>query len=152
MLSVLYNGVPEGYFYCSRGIRQGDPLSPLLFGIVEDFLSRLLTRLVGSSQILPISSPRGFLAPTHLLYANDVLIFCRGTQKNMKHIMGAFRDYSDISGQLVNGGKSSIYFGSYISLSRIGSLQSLVGMQTGQIPFSYLGVPLFRGKPRKTVL
>jgi ribonuclease HI len=92
------------------------------------------------------------LAPTHLLYADDVLIFCKGTQKNLKHIMGAFKDYGDISGQLVNWGKSSIYFGSSVSPSRIGSLQSLVGMQIGQLPFSYLGVPLFRGKPRKAVL
>ncbi|KAI9198847.1 hypothetical protein LWI28_023034 [Acer negundo] len=151
-LSILFNGIPERYFCCSRGVRQGDPLSPLLFGITEDFLSRLLTRLVGSSQILPISSPRGFLVPTHLLYADDVLIFCRGTQKNLKHIMGAFRDYGNISGQLVNWGKSSIYFGSSISPSQIGSLQSLIGMQIGQLPFSYLGVPLFRGKPRKAVL
>ncbi|KAK1549712.1 hypothetical protein Q3G72_006607 [Acer saccharum] len=118
-LSVLLNGVPEGYFYCSRGVRQGDQLSPLLFGIAEDFLGRLLTR---------------------------------GTQKNLKHIMGAFGDYGDISGQLVNWGKSSIFFGSSISPSRIGSLHSLVGMQIGQLPFSYLGVPLFRGKPRKAVL
>ncbi|KAI9192521.1 hypothetical protein LWI28_024081 [Acer negundo] len=101
-LSVLFNGVLEGYLCCSRGVRQDDPLSPLLFGIAEDFLSIFLTRLVGSSQILPISSPRGFSAPTHLLYADDVLIFCRGTQKNLKHIMGTFRDYGDISGQLVN--------------------------------------------------
>ncbi|KAI9187344.1 hypothetical protein LWI28_027039 [Acer negundo] len=101
-LSVLFNGVPEGYFCYSRGVHLGDSLSLLLFGIVEDFLSRLLTRLVGSSQILPISYPRGFLAPTHLIYADDVLIFCRGTQNNLKHIMGAFRDYGDISGQLVN--------------------------------------------------
>ena len=66
--------------------------------LFRSFLSRLLTRLVDSSQILPISSPRGFLAPTHLLYADDVLIFCRGTQMNLKHIMGAFGDYGDISG------------------------------------------------------
>ena len=64
-----------------------------------------------------ISSPKGFLAPTHLLYADDVLIFCKGTQKNLKHIMGAFKDYGDISGQLVNWGKSSIYFGSSVSPS-----------------------------------
>ncbi|KAI9160260.1 hypothetical protein LWI28_006684 [Acer negundo] len=151
-LSVLFNGVLEGYFCCSRGVRQGDSLFPLLFDIVEDFLSRLLTRLVGSSQILPISSPRGFLAPTHLLYADDFLIFCKGTQKNLKHIIGAFRDYGDISGQLVNYGRSSIYFGSFVSLFRISSLQSLVGIQIGQLPFYYLGVTLFRGKPQKAVL
>ncbi|KAI9157287.1 hypothetical protein LWI28_019868 [Acer negundo] len=59
-LSVLLNVVPEGYFCCSRGVHQGDPLSPFLF--------------------------------------DDILIFCRGTQKNLKHIMGAFGDYGDISG------------------------------------------------------
>ncbi|KAK2647756.1 hypothetical protein Ddye_015245 [Dipteronia dyeriana] len=44
-LSVLINGSLEGYFHCSRRVRQGDPLFPLLFGITEDFLSRLLSRM-----------------------------------------------------------------------------------------------------------
>ncbi|KAK2664738.1 hypothetical protein Ddye_003312 [Dipteronia dyeriana] len=151
-LSVLINGSPEGYFHCSRGVRRGDPLSPLLFGIAEDFLSRLLSRMVDFSQLLPISSPRGFSAPTHLLYADDVLIFCRGTVLNLKNIMSAFEVYGNISSQLVNWGKSSNYFGSSVSPFRIGRLQSLVGMQIGRLPFSYLGVPLFQGKPKKSVL
>ncbi|KAI9166096.1 hypothetical protein LWI28_026195 [Acer negundo] len=75
-LSILFNRVPEGYFCYSRGVRQGDLLSQLLFGIAEDFLSRLLTR---------------------------------GTQKNPKHIMGAFGDYGDISSKLVNwGGRATL--------------------------------------------
>ncbi|KAK2639748.1 hypothetical protein Ddye_027543 [Dipteronia dyeriana] len=41
-LFVLINGSPTGYFGCLRGVRLGDPLSSLLFGIAEDFLSRLL--------------------------------------------------------------------------------------------------------------
>ena len=48
-LSVMINGSPKGYFHCSRGVRQGDPLSRLLFGIAEDFLSRLLSRMVDFS-------------------------------------------------------------------------------------------------------
>ncbi|KAK2638786.1 hypothetical protein Ddye_026581 [Dipteronia dyeriana] len=151
-LSVFINGSPEIYFHCSRGVRQGDTLSPFLLDIAEDFLSKLLSRMVDFSQLLPISSPRGFSAPTHLLYADDVLIFYRGTVRNLKNIMSAFEVYGNISGKLVNWGKSSIYFGSAVSPSQIGRLQSLVGMQIGRLPFSYLGVPLFRGKPKKSVL
>ncbi|KAK3212741.1 hypothetical protein Dsin_017447 [Dipteronia sinensis] len=151
-LSILINGSPPGYFGCSRGVRPGDPLSPLFFGIAEDFLSRLLSRMVASDQLFPISYPIGFSAPTHLLYADDVLIFCRGTVKNLRRVVHAFRVYGSISGQLVNWSKSSIIFGSSVSPARISSLQSLVGMQIGQLPFSYLGVPLFRGKPRKSIL
>ncbi|KAK2656069.1 hypothetical protein Ddye_009121 [Dipteronia dyeriana] len=103
-LSVLINGSPKGYFHCSEGVRQGDPLSPLLFGIAEYFFSRLLSRMVDFSQLLPISSPRGFSAPTHLLYAYDVLIVYRGTGQNLKNIMSAFEVYGNISGQLVNWG------------------------------------------------
>ncbi|KAK2646630.1 hypothetical protein Ddye_021825 [Dipteronia dyeriana] len=103
-LSVILNEVLDGYFYCSKGVHQRDSLSPILFGITEDFLSRLLKRIVGSSLIVSISFPRCFTTPTHLLYADDILIFCNGTQKNLKNIMGAFRDYGYISGQFVNCG------------------------------------------------
>ncbi|KAK3193272.1 hypothetical protein Dsin_024582 [Dipteronia sinensis] len=108
--------------------------------------------MVASDQFLPISSLKGFSAPTHLLYVDDVLIFCTGTVRNLRRVVHDFKVYGSISGQLVNWSKSSIFFGSSISPARISSLQSLVGMQIGRLPFCYLGVPLFRGKPRKFVL
>ncbi|KAK3222075.1 hypothetical protein Dsin_009100 [Dipteronia sinensis] len=75
-----------------------------------------------------------------------------GTVKNLRRVVHAFRVYGSILGQLVNWSKSSIFFGSSISPARISSLQSLVGMQIGRLPFSYLRVPLFQGKPYKSVL
>ncbi|KAK0599478.1 hypothetical protein LWI29_005680 [Acer saccharum] len=108
--------------------------------------------MVASDHFLPISSLRGFSAPTHLLYADDVLILCRGTTNNLRNVMKAFCVYGNISGQLVNWSKSSIFFRSSVSPTQISSLQSLVRMQIGHFLFSYLGVPLFRGKPRKSIL
>ncbi|KAK2637349.1 hypothetical protein Ddye_032141 [Dipteronia dyeriana] len=80
--------------------------SKILANSAEDFLSRLFSRMVVSDQLLPISSPRGFSAPAHLLYADDVLVFCRGTVKNLKSVMLAFRVYGSISSQLVNWSKA----------------------------------------------
>ena len=42
--SVLINGSPASFFGSSRSLRQGDPLSPLLFLLVMEVLSRLLRR------------------------------------------------------------------------------------------------------------
>ncbi|KAK3189490.1 hypothetical protein Dsin_029051 [Dipteronia sinensis] len=125
-LSVLINGSTEGYFHCSRGVRHGDLFPPLLFGIAEDFLSRLLSRMVDFSKLLPISSLRGFTAPTHLLYADDVMIFYRGTVQNLKNILIAFEVYGNISGQLVNWDWS--------------------------VAFLLLGDPVISGKPKKSEL
>jgi len=45
-ISISINGKAHGYFNCTRGVRQGDPLSSLLFSLAEDFLSRSISNLV----------------------------------------------------------------------------------------------------------
>ncbi len=83
-LSVLVNGKVVGFFSCSCGVRQGDPLSPLLFCLAEEVLSRALSIASTTGQLTPMSYCRGVSLPTHILYADDVLIFCIGTKRNIR--------------------------------------------------------------------
>ena len=117
LLSVFCNGQPEGYFGCSRGVRQGDPLSPLLFVLAEDFLSRLLTSLnVSGKKLNAISSSHNVNAPTQFLFADDVLLFSKATMPNLKTILEAFKMYGLLSGQLVNWDKPLFILGLELAL------------------------------------
>ena len=86
-LSILVNGKAVGFFSCSRGVRQGDPLSPLLFCIAEAVLSRALSLARNTGKIVPMSYSRGVSIPTHILYADDVMIFCAGTKQNIRCLL-----------------------------------------------------------------
>jgi len=80
-LSILVNGKAVGFFACSRGVRQGDPLSPLLFCLAEEVLSRALSGSVARGRLTPMSYCRGTTFPTHVLYADGIMIFCTGLKK-----------------------------------------------------------------------
>ena len=101
-ISVLLNGSPAGFFSCSLGVWQGDLLSPLLFNIVEDFLSRYLSSLRVSSALQLLSTRRNFIAPFHLLYVDDIAIVCKAFIRNVDTLRATFDLYERIFGQSVS--------------------------------------------------
>lgn len=147
-LSISVNGKQNGYFHCKRGVRQGDPLSPLLFCIAEDVLSRNISKLVEQGKLELIKGTRYVQVPSHSLYADDIMIFCKGKISSIQAIMHLFQSYAAASGQFINPSKSTVYY-RFISPSRIDHITNLIGFNKGSLPFTYLGVPIFKGKPKR---
>ena len=146
-MSVVINGTPCGYFTCKRGVRQGDPLSPILFCLVEEVLSRSLIDAAESGSLHLMAGPRGVSMPTHSLYADDIMLFCRGDKRNLKQVLYILHSYGQASGQIMNCAKSKVYIGQGAK-HRKAAITSVLGMTEGSTPFTYLGVPIFKGKPR----
>ena len=108
---VLVNGSPTGFFSSSRGLRQGDPLSPLFFLLVMEALSRLLERVTEGGFITGYSvgnSDSHALSISHLLFADDTLIMCGATPDQLWHLRGVFIWFQAVSGLKINMGKSEL--------------------------------------------
>ncbi|XP_057787269.1 uncharacterized protein LOC131004582 [Salvia miltiorrhiza] len=89
---------------------------------------------------------RGVPFPTHLLYANEILVFYLATKANALTILNILDYYGSISRQLVSSGKSQLIFSEkvYVHLRR--SISQVLHFATGSLPFTYLGIPIFCGK------
>ncbi|CAI8592772.1 unnamed protein product [Vicia faba] len=75
------------------------------------------------------------------------MLFYKAKNSNIKNLKALFLRYVECSGQYVNPHKSIIYAGS-ISPMRSSYLASSIGFSEGSLPFQYLGVPIFKGKPK----
>ncbi|XP_010513002.1 PREDICTED: uncharacterized protein LOC104788940 [Camelina sativa] len=150
--SVLINGSTYGYFRPSRGIRQGDPLSPSLFILCADVLSSLLSQATREGRIQGIQISNGGPRVSHLLFADDSLFFLKANYRNSVNLLQIFKDYGDASGQIINFEKSSITFGSRVyqqTRDRIKHILSIPNVGGGG---KYLGLPKQFGRRKKEML
>lgn len=134
------------FFNSSRGVRQGDPLSPLLFILAQEIFSFNIKRAVADGSILPYSHGRGGIVISHLLYADDMLLFSKASKKAILALRRMVTNYEESSGQLINLEKKSGFLsrGSALAGSLISYRCGLVAHKNS--PMRYLGIPLYTGR------
>lgn len=110
-------------------------------------LSRALSTAHVEGRISPMVYTRGVAFPTHILYADDIMIFCTGTKRNIRCLLSIFLEYSNVSGQLVNYSKNNFFTGAMTN-ARVQMLAAMLGFSAGVFPFIYLRCPIFKGKPK----
>ena len=110
--SILINGKEYGNIRPSRGIRQGDPLSPYLFLLCAEGFTSLLEKVELGGRIRRASICRRAPKISNLMFADDSIIFCRATSGEVRVINKVLQTYANASGQCINMEKSSIYFSS----------------------------------------
>ena len=107
---VLINGEPRGFITQSRGIRQGDPLSPSLFLLYAEGLSALLRKAVETRVLHGILSSQHGVCISHLLFANDNLLFCKATVGECQQLLHILGQHEAASGQAINCQKTALFF------------------------------------------
>ena len=97
--SILVNGESKGLIHPSRGLRQGDPLSPFLFLLCTEGLHGLIKNAASRGNIKGYSLCRQGPKLTHLFFADDSLLFCRANSTECSKVMDLLSMYEDVSGQ-----------------------------------------------------
>ena len=144
--AVLVNGNGKGWFKASRGLRQGDPLSPFLFTLVADVLSRMLLRAEERNVLEGFRVGRNRIRVSHLQFADDTIFFSSTREEDMLTLKSVLLVFGHISGLKVNLDKTNID-GINLEQNHLSRLAKLLNCKASGWPILYLGLPL-GGNPK----
>ena len=139
--SILVNGTPSQPFSATRGIRQGDPLSPFLFIIIAEGLGRLLRDMQNSGQIKGLNLCENQPAQTHQQFVDDNMLMGPSSVQESRGIKKGLDLFLLASGLEINKEKSQVFF---LNTSRVAkrNILRILQFSEGTLPSKYLGALL----------
>ncbi|XP_059650448.1 uncharacterized protein LOC132296253 [Cornus florida] len=138
--TISINREFNSFFNSVKGLRQGDPLSPFLFVIVMQVFLLLLNKCTTSMPFKHHWRCKE-LKLTHLIFADDLMVFSHASIPSLITIKHASDSFSSLFGLYINHSKSQCFI-TGVNEQMQSSIFSLLGFQEGTLPVKYLGVPL----------
>ena len=139
--SILNNGKTFGKITPSRGLRQRDPLSSYLFLLCAEGFTSLLAKEKMDGRIHGVFICRRAPIISHLLFADDSLLFCQASQKKVNVINEILQVYAKASGQRINMEKSLVYFSNNTPNIIKDWTKRILGVKEVERFEKYLGLP-----------
>ena len=147
--SVLINGEPKGRITPLRGLQQGDPISPYLFLLCAEGLTAMLKKEEAVGNIKGVAVCRGAPRISHLLFADDSIIFYRATVEEGSRVLKVLADYEGDLGQKLNKEKTSLFFRKNMRREVQEQVKSQFEAQIIKHHERYLGLPPLVGKGKR---
>ncbi|GLJ29203.1 hypothetical protein SUGI_0575970 [Cryptomeria japonica] len=148
--SVAINGSLFSFFESLNGLRQGDPISPFLFVIMAEALSRYIAKLRENKVWNGIEVHANIQAITHSQFADDTTLFGETSVTEAEIIKLVLNNYAMVSRQHINRKKMEVFF--FNTKKEIqAKIAKILRCTIGTLPVKYLGVPLIGGKAKKDV-
>lgn len=142
--SIIINGKQYGFFKFNHGVRQDDPISPALYIIASDYLSRGLDLLFNRFPSLQYSH-LGSLKVSHIYFVDDIMIFTNGAINSIKRLRDILKMFEDQSGLSINNSKSTFVTGKRMTMGKMSLITNTIGFKYQKLPNNYLGTPLYKG-------
>jgi hypothetical protein len=147
-VGVKLNDSIGDFFVTGKGLRQGDPISPLLFNLGVDVLTRMLIKAYSANLIKGLCSdlyPGGVIC---LQYADDTILFSDNSHYFATNLKWVLTCFEQVSGMKINYSKSE-FIPIGLEDSDIALYSNILGCAVGHFPIKYLGIPLHYEKLRR---
>lgn len=137
-VSIMLNGAPTSTFNATRGLRQGDPLSPFLFILVAEGLGRYFKKELRERKIKGLRLWGSNLPITHQQFVDDIILFCEVSLKEVRGVKRILDLFMEASGMEINKDKSCTFIFNTPETIKA-HLTRTLGFQYGELPTKYLG-------------
>jgi hypothetical protein len=147
-VGVRINDINSDYFESSRGVRQGDPVSPILFNFVADVFTRMLIKAAGNNQLAGLLSSFCSSGVIRMQYVDDTLIFLEKKLESALNLKWLLACFEQMSGMRINFHKCDLV-PINMEQEEAQTFAQTLSCRLGSFPMKYLGAPLHYKKLRR---